>query len=239
MSKNVIALAVSMMVALSTAQAKQKISVAVPMLPGFVTERNGEAKGAIVDRLLMAEENCDVSFDARVYPFKRVLHLTGAGQTDLGIFLRTAKRDEMARPVMMLGLTSILALPRQGLTIQDFPDFRNLHLAILNGSIAFPNITAQEGVEMHVFNGMSQGVDMLNASRVDAVVGPDFRIFNALQLIDMKFDDFPRPFKVMDSELWAYQAFDSPNLDQPFDELCDISDELRARGKTPFINLVN
>lgn len=183
----------------------ETISIAVPALPGFVTSAQDQPPaGPLVDLLREIEKTSGNDFDIIVRPFRRVLAAVEHGSVDIGIFLRSNRRDAIAYPTLQIAKSDVLAVALRDRPLEKPEHFKNMTIGHLRGGVGLPGPYAEQNIEMLDLDSHTQGLKMLSAGRLDAVIIPDFRLRYALKDAGMSLSDLSAPHPVDERFLWMY-----------------------------------
>lgn len=209
-----LSLIATMFLSTSYVQAQdQKPTFAIPLISQLVKKSNdGQWNGPLIDMARQIEEKTGLEFDIQVVPFKRAVAMTKSGRSDFGIFMESAQRNQIALPVIKLGDASFVVVSLKDTPIHTLSDLRGRKVARIRGGAAIKSLAAIDDIEYHQFSTHDDGVKLLTAKRVDALITADFRILDAFENTQLSPDQIAKPVWIEDREIWLYWSWNS-NLD--------------------------
>ena len=191
----------------------KKAVIAVPIISQLVKQKtNGQWGGALIDVLKKVESKADIPFEMRVVPFKRAVMMTKNGNSDFGVFMESPKRNQMAMPVLKLGDAVYVLLTLKENKITSLDQLKGKSLARIRGGTEIKSLKAIPDIKYHLFNQHEDGIRLLKNGRVDVLLTADFRVLEAIERLNLSYDEIAPPLPVEARELWLYWSWKS-NLD--------------------------
>jgi len=189
------------------------IDIAVPIISQLVkSDADGHWVGQLVDLLKRAEKEIGVPFHLRMVPFKRAALMVAEGGADFGIFMESPKRNETGMPIVKLGDANFVIVSLKDKPIRNLSDLKNKTVARIRGGTEIKSLKGVPGLKYYYFNNHDAGTRLLQYGRVDALVTPDFRLWDVLKKGVVNAAELAEPVSIEARELWLYWSWKS-NLD--------------------------
>lgn len=184
--------------------------VAIPLITQLVKKSDqNQWYGPLIDAIHELEERSSLTFEIKVVPFKRAVVMTKEGDADFGVFMESTKRNQMAMPIVKLGNATFVIVSLKGSPITRLQDLSGKTLGRILGGTKIKSLSAIEDIHYHHFKTHNDGVKLLTAGRIDALLTADFRVLDAFEQLSLKPTDIARPIPVEDRELWLYWSWKS------------------------------
>jgi|GEM_PF-1891915 len=193
------------------AKAGQKRAlVAVPLISQLVKKSApGIWKGALIDVLHKVEAKSGIPFDLKVVPFKRAIMMTKEGASDFGVFLESPERNQIAMPILKLGEAIYVAVSMKSKKITSLDQLSGKILGKIRGGGTLKSLSALPDVNYHLFSTHDEGVRLLKRGRIDVLITADFRVLEAIDRLDLSYDDIAKPVPIEGRGLWLYWSWKS------------------------------
>ncbi|SCA58246.1 exported hypothetical protein [Candidatus Terasakiella magnetica] len=195
--------------------------VAVPIITQLVKKDEAQNKwtGPLIDLLGEVEKKAGTDLNLRLVPFKRAIAMTKEGEADFGVFMESPKRNKMAMPIMKLGEALFVIVSLKDSAITDLNQLEHKVVGRIRGGTDVKSLKALSNMKYHFFNNHEDGVRLLKAGRIDALLTADFRVLDAIENFGLSFKEIARPLSVEPRELWLYWSWESK---QPFELVRNI-----------------
>lgn len=171
-----------------------------------------------------------IQINHQVYPYARIIHELKKGQTDLTIMFKYKELETYVTYLTALPSLENVVIGLEGREFKKISDLEGKKIAYLRGakfSDAIDNNDNIIKVETHNFR---QGIDMLIAKRVDAIIGPIDPIVYAAQELKGKEVSLGMPLVVSTRTPWL-QISNSSNIRHSIDQVKEYFAEILATGK--------
>lgn len=138
----------------------------------------------------------------QIYPYARIIHELKNGQTDLTIMFKYQELEDFVTYIAPLPTLNNVVI---GLNKTHFKSIRELEgktLAYLRGAKFSDAIDNNHKIIKITTKDFQQGIDLLAAKRVDAIIGPLTPIISAAQELEEEDDFFGEPLIVSNRTPW-------------------------------------
>ena len=184
--------------------------VAVPQISQLVKkDKRGGWTGPLIRVLRQVEKTSDATFDLRVVPFKRAVVMVKEGSADFGVFMESSKRNQLAMPIAKLGDAVYVVVTLKENRISSLDQLAGKTVGRIRGGTDVKALKHISGMKYHLFNRHEDGVRLLKSKRVDALLTADFRILEAIDRLNLSYDEIARPVPVEGRGLWLYWSWKS------------------------------
>ena len=195
----------------SCAPMAQEINIRTIGFPPYGYREGSVAKGIYYDAANLLAEKAGFQAKNSVAPYSRIKAELKNGKADLTIMF---KYDELAEFVHYIAPMPSLQVVVIGLKGNDFPTLKSLkgkRLGYLRGAHFSDEIDNDPDIVIQKITGYLQGVRMLMASHVDAVIGPLDPILHAATHLNSKLAIFGKPLVVSVRTPWVQVSKHSAN----------------------------
>lgn len=158
----------------------------VNLMPWAGIDAQGRPTGALVDLTALLAKASGVPLTPLLVPYGRAPYMLNSGGTDLmtAIDIRIKGSDAIEH----LGAVDIVVFGLNGFRFQQLGDLHGKTVGYLRHSSYSPELEVEPGVRRHPFDSYEQGVRMLRAGRLDAIIGVGNSIEYALRKQDAGAD---------------------------------------------------
>ena len=165
-----------------------------------------------------------------IVPISRVMKNLIHGLSDCAIFLLSPWSEERFVPVgPVLDRFESVIVSRKGLRLRRVEDLHGSLLAQPRGSYQGFPISEDPGIRRHLTNGYEQSARLLEAGRVDAIVGTALSIFHYLSDLGMDREDIG-DILVFDSKPVWLQCAREVLPEEVLDRLRRATNSLKSEG---------
>ncbi len=148
--------------------------------------------------------------DHKIYPYVRIIHELKTGQTDLSIMFKYKELEDYVTYIHPLPTLTNIVIGLSGTEFKNIAELEGKTLAYLRGA-KFSNAIDNNPLILKITTkDFRQGIDLLKAGRVDAIIGPSEPIVAAAQTIDDSEQFFGLPLAVSERTPWVQISNKSP-----------------------------
>jgi len=161
---------------------------------------------------LIHQLSADTQFllDHKIYPYARIIHELKTGQTDLTIMFKYAELEDYVTYLHPLPTLTNIVIGLNGKEFKNIAELEGKTLAYLRGAKFSDDIDNNPKIFKITTKDFRQGIDLLNAGRVDAIIGPSEPIIAAAQKVGVNEDFFGLPLAVSQRTPWVQISNKSP-----------------------------
>jgi len=161
---------------------------------------------------LIQQLTADTHFilDHKIYPYVRIIHELKTGQTDLSIMFKYKELEDYVTYIHPLPTLTNIVIGLKGTEFKNITALEGKTLAYLRGAKFSDAIDNNPKILKITTKDFRQGIDLLNAGRVDAIIGPAEPIIAAAQDIDDSDQFFGLPLAVSERTPWIQISNKSP-----------------------------
>lgn len=160
------------------ARAPLRLTV-VNLMPWAGFDPQGRPTGVLVDLAALLAASGGVALKPLLVPYGRAPHMLNSGGADL--MLSTDSQVTGGTAIEHLGEIAIMLFGRAGFRFQHLRDLHGKTVGYLRHSAYSPALEAEARIHRHAFDSYEQGVRMLRAGRLDAIMGTSDSIAYALR----------------------------------------------------------
>lgn len=168
--------------------------------PGEPTDR-----GVVVDIYKMLEKELNVKVDIKYYPYPRVVESMRNGDLDIAIIF---KNDTLTSHVTYVGEVSkskVVVIPNKGLSINAYDDLYKMNnIAVLRRANFEQRFDADSKLKKVSVLDYVLGIRMMKANRMDAIVGSQSGLEEALHTIGSDINAWGKPYLLNKKEWWVH-----------------------------------
>jgi polar amino acid transport system substrate-binding protein len=143
-----------------------------------------------------------VSINHQIYPYARIIHELKNGQTDLTIMFKYKELEDHVSYIAPLPTLKNVIIGLKGTHIKDLHELEGKTLAYLRGAKFSDAIDNNKKIFKITTKNFRQGINLLAAQRVDAIIGPLTPIIAAAQELREADDFFGTPLIVSERTPW-------------------------------------
>ncbi len=175
-------------------------------IPPYATQgENGELRGLMVDILQAYADQSEQALQLAAYPAARLVKHMRQGDVDCTIYIRSAATEDIAEPVVYLGVdfkTAVIA--KKATKLDGYDDLRDLRLAVTRGTVFGHKIDTDESLNRVITRDYGQSALMLARDRVDAILGIDWSLLHNIRVAGIPNHELGEPLILKSSELWLF-----------------------------------
>jgi len=153
----------------------------------------------------------NVKINHQIYPYARIIHELKNGQTDLTIMFKYKELEDYVSYIAPLPTLKNVIIGLKGTHIKDLLELEGKTLAYLRGAKFSDAIDSNKKILKITTKDFRQGINLLAAQRVDAIIGPLTPIIAAAQELRETDDFFGKPLIVSERTPWL-QVSNQSNL---------------------------
>jgi len=182
---------------------------------------------ALADHLV-SRKNIKVSH--KIYPYARIIHELKNGKTGLSILFKYEELEQHVHYIAALPELKNVVMGLNGQAFNSVADLEGKTIAYLRGATFSEEIDNNPKIIKITTNNFRQGIDMLMAERVDAIIGPIDPILSAAQKLKIDKDLFGPALIVSTKTPWL-QISNLSKLRYSIDDIKKYFNEILAAGK--------
>lgn len=217
-----------------------KISINTIAVSPYGIEHTEESRGIYYEladslngiKLNSAKLNRSQGFhlEHQISPYARIIHELKNGQTDLTIMFKYQELEQYVTYITPLPSLKNVVIGLQGNQFDNTYSLEGKTVAYLRGAKFSDAIDNNRKILKITTKDFQQGINMLAAKRVDAIIGPMDPILAAAQFLNKPADFFGRPLVVSERTPWI-QISNRSELMSQRKVLKRHFDQLLASGK--------
>lgn len=166
----------------------------------------------------------------QISPYVRIIHELKKGQTDLTIMFKYQQLEQFVTYITPLPSLKNVVIGINGSRFDNIYDLEGKTLAYLRGAKFSDDIDNNRKITVITTNDFQQGISLLAAKRVDAIIGPIEPIWAAAQALNKSPNFFGQPLIVSERTPWV-QISNQSELIPHADSLKQYFDQLLSAGK--------
>ncbi len=190
------------------------LRVGLPPFAPFAYPNENTDRGVVVDIFKLLEEELQVNFKIVYYPYPRVVESMKRGDLDLAIIFKNESLKPYVTYVGEISKSNVLVIPARGFKLRTYDDLYALSsIAVLRRANFEPRFDADTKINKFTVVNYESGFRMLKAKRVDAVIGSQSGLEEALHNLEFDPKALGESFVLNKKEWWlhlsnksAYQA---------------------------------
>lgn len=153
--------------AAASARAPLRLTM-VNLMPWAGNDAHGRPIGALIDLCAQLATLSGVPITPMPVPYGRAPHMLNSGGADLMLIIDTRAKGG---GIDYVGTVDIVVFGRSGFRFQRMEDLFGKTVGTLRHSGYSPELEAEARIRKHAFDSYDQGVRMLQAGRLDVVLG--------------------------------------------------------------------
>lgn len=177
-----------------------------------------------------------IQINHKIYPYARILHELKTGQTDLTIMFKYKESEPYVTYLAPLPSLENVVIGLKGIEFKKVSDLEGKKIAYLRGAKFSDAIDNNDKIIKITTHNFRQGIDMLMAERVDAIIGPIDPIVSAAQKLKSNKELFGTPLVVSTRTPWLQISnlsklrYSKENIKKHFQKIL-ATDELNTLRK--------
>lgn len=195
-----------------TAAAPLKVAV-IDAPPFGMKGPDGRPAGAAVDMAVELGKRADVEIQAVLMPRIRIQEAMAEGQVDLAGMVASPAADAIGYRLAPTQPLSTIVLSRPGAPVGDLTALEGKTIALLRSANYDARITQNPAIHKQEVSSYANGINMLMAERVDALIGPDMGLYFEASQMGLSRASFAPPLIVSTLDVWLYLSRKSAGMD--------------------------
>lgn len=226
----VILVAVACMLSgLCFAENKERINIVLIDIAPSAYKENGQFLGTTYDITKHIAQRAGFDYEIKIKPFPRVVLELGSGAADMSILL-----DNSALQGKVTIVTPIYPIQSIILTNLDFPvsspsDLEGKRVGVIRNASFHKKLSNYQNLKLYQVANYRQGIKMLRANRIDALVAVDSAIYFSLNNMSIARSEFSAPY-VFDKKEILLQVSDRIATPDLLTKMRAIVAEMKASG---------
>ena len=197
--------------AVNTQQLKS-VNIATIGFPPYGIKNDSELSGIYFDVANWLMKDAGYASSNIITPYARIISGLISGQSDMTIMFKYSELESHVTYVAALPSLKIVVMGREGHQFDSIANLKGKRLAYLRGASFSQEVDAHPEVIIHRVTDFSQGVKMLMANRVDAIIGPMDPILAAAANMGIAQHSFGEPLVVGERTPWVQLSNKSMEL---------------------------
>lgn len=152
----------------------------VNLMPWASNGPNGQPIGALIELCVQLAALSGVPITPMPVPYGRAPHMLTSGGADLMLVIDVTIKGRT--PIDYVGTVDIVIFGRDGFRFQHLDDLAGKTVGMLRHTSYSPQMEGEQRILKHAFDSYEQGLRMLQAGRLDAVIGVGDSIEYALAM---------------------------------------------------------
>ena len=190
------------------------LRVGLPPFPPFAYPKENVDRGVVVEIFKLLEKELKIKVQFIYYPYPRVVESMRRGDLDLAIIFKNKSLKPYVTYIGEISKSKVLVIPNRAYKISTYDDLYSLRrIAVLRRANFESRFDADTKINKYTVVNYESGFRMLDAKRVDAVIGSRSGLEEALHNLEIESKAWGEPFVLNKKEWWlhlsnksAYQA---------------------------------
>ena len=181
------------------------LRVGLPPFPPFAYPNEDSERGVVVDIFKLLEKELQVNFKIIYYPYPRVVESMKRGDLDLAIIFKNKSLKPYVTYIGQISKSKVFVIPRADFKIHSYDDLYALNsIAVLRRANFEPRFDVDTNINKFTVVNYESGFRMLNANRVDAIVGSQSGLEEARYNLEFTSKAWGEPFVLNKKEWWLH-----------------------------------
>jgi polar amino acid transport system substrate-binding protein len=181
------------------------LRVGLPPFPPFAYPKESIDRGVVVDIFKMLEKELKIKVKIIYYPYPRVVESMKRGDLDLAIIFKNNSLKSYVTYIGELSKSKVLIIPDKNFQIHSYEDLYSLrHIAVVRRANFESRFDADTKINKFTVVSYKSGLRMLNAKRVDAIIGSQSGLEEALYNLEFESKVWGEPFVLNQKEWWLH-----------------------------------
>lgn len=187
-----------------TAEARVFKIVTIGGSPFGVTDSTGQPRGVNVEIGNLIVEEAGLRFENTVAPYARALAMIESGAADFMIAYPNNRLDVMAQRVGVVARLENVVIGRAGSTFRSLRDLQGKTVASVREAEYDSALSADRDISKYSTNNYQQGISMLLAGRLDAIVGMKAAILYQVEAMHIPRTQLSEPLVLNQKDAWLF-----------------------------------
>ena len=210
------------------AQGARDIRVATIGFPPYGIREQGITSGIYYEAANMLVKEAGYVATNIIKPYARIISDLKTGQSDMTIMFKYQELEQYVTYVAPLPSLKIVVVGLHFSAFSSINKLKGVRLAYLRGASFSDAIDNDPSVIIHRTTDFLQGVKMLLAGHVDAIIGPMDPILSTAAKIGLSEDVFGEPLVIDERTPWIQVSNKSLSILSP-DKLNNVFDDMKKR----------
>ncbi len=182
------------------------LNAGLPAFPPFAyPSETASKRGVVVEIFKILEKELDITFNIQFYPYARMLESLKDGKTDLAILFKNESLAGYVNYVAQISRSKVLILSAANKKVRRYEDLYQFDaISVIRRASFGARFDRDTNLNKYTVENYAQAVKMLNLGRVDAVVGSQSGLQNALDMQGVNYSDWEQPFILSNKEWWVH-----------------------------------
>ena len=181
------------------------LRVGLPPFPPFAYPNEESERGVVVDIFKLLEKELQVNFKIIYYPYPRVVESMKRGDLDLAIVFKNKSLEPYVTYIGEISKSKVLVIPAIDFKLRTYDDLYALRsIAVLRRANFEPRFDADTKINKFTVVNYESGFRMLNVNRVDAVIGSQSGLEEALHNLEFESKELGKSFVLNKKEWWLH-----------------------------------
>jgi len=211
------------------AQGARDINIATIGFPPYGIREQGVTSGIYYEAANMLVKEAGYTSINTITPYARIISDLKVGKSDMTIMFKYQELEKYVTYVAPLPSLKIVVVGLHFSVFSSIDKLKGVRLAYLRGASFSDAIDNDPGVIIHRTTDFLQGVRMLLAGHVDAIIGPMDPIISTAAKIGMSEDVFGEPLVIDERTPWIQVSNKSLSI-LSTDRLKDTFDNMNKRS---------
>ncbi|MBL4740892.1 MAG: transporter substrate-binding domain-containing protein [Sneathiella sp.] len=191
------------------------LNAGLPAFPPFAyPASDGKKPGTVVSLYRMLEKETGVIFKIHFFPYARTLTSLKNGTLDVAIMFKNHSVQGDVSYIGKVSQSKVIVLSTKGNKIQRYEDlYQFRRIASIRKASYEPRFDLDTNINKFPVGNYLQSIEMLKLGRVDAAVGSQSGLQNAIDVQGIDTTNWPAPFELGKKEWWLHFSKNSKHHD--------------------------
>lgn len=181
------------------------LKVGLPSFPPFAYPNESSERGVVVDIYRLLEKELKANIKIIYYPYPRVMESMKRGDLDLAIVFKNKSLKPYVTYIGKISKSKVLVIPAKNIKLRHYDDLYALRsIAVLRRASFDPRFDADTNINKYTVTNYESGFRMLSVKRVDAVIGSQSGLEEALYNLEFESSDWGEPLVLNAKEWWLH-----------------------------------
>lgn len=171
-----------------------------------------------------------IKVNHQIYPYARIIHELKTGQTDLTIMFKYKESEPYVTYLTPLPSLDNVVIGLKGTYFKTLSDLEGKKIAYLRGAKFSDSIDNNDKIIKITTHDFRQGIDMLMAKRVDAIIGPIDPILLAVKKLKSNKELLGAPLLISTRTPWL-QISNLSKLRYSIDSIKNAFQDILKKGE--------
>ena len=195
----------------SVYSAQVVLNAGLPAFPPFAyTDPEKTTPGTVVSLYRMLEKKTGLKFKIHYLPYARLLNSLQDGTLDVAIMFKNHSVKNDVSYIGKISQSKVIIVSTKGNGIHNYDDLYQLkRVAVIRRANYGARFDHDKNIKKISVGNYLQATEMLNLGRVDAAVGSQSGLQNAIDVQGINTADWPPPFELGRKKWWLHLAKNS------------------------------